>query len=112
MNKKLFWLSFYYGQPCILHPKTGRWTLTGSFDGQVVCHRTTKGVDEESVDEDECEFFPIEDVKFILKQGNPFLLKALSKVNFFNSYEWMKNKALSGYWVFYESGFNQVIFEE
>jgi hypothetical protein len=98
-----FWIAFYFGQNCILHPKTGRWTLSGFFDNQVVCKKNIGTADED------CQLYPISEIQFILKQGNPFLIRALSKLP--NSYEWMKNKALSGYWVFYETDFKQVIFE-
>lgn len=48
MNKSnFFWIGYYFGQNCILHPETGRWTLTGYFDGQVVCHRQITTEDEE-----------------------------------------------------------------
>lgn len=103
MNKQFFWIAFYFGQSCILHPETGRWTLCGFFDNQVVCKKNIGTSDED------CMYYHIEEIQFILKPANPYLIKSLSKLPLF--YGWLKSKALDGYWVFYETDFKQVIFE-
>ena len=98
-----WWIGHYFGLNCILHPGTGRWVLTGYFDGQVVCHRETTNIDE-----DDCLMCPISEVQFILKFANPFLIKSLCKLPLF--YQCMHNKALEGYWVFDDTSIN-VIYE-
>lgn len=123
MNKpnNLYWIGYYFNQNCIIHPDTGRWTLTGYFDGQVVCHRLSNPLTEvkipdedeilpeEEMPEEDCLMCPISEVSFILKFANPWLIKSLSKLPLFHS--WLHNKALDGYWVF-ESNEINVVFEE
>lgn len=100
MNK-YFWIGFYLDQNCIIHPDTGRWILTGYFDGQVVCRRNIGTVDED------CMSYPISEVQFILKKINPFLFASLGKFQLF-----IKSKASEGYWMnFDEKVINQIIFE-
>lgn len=96
MNK-YFWISFYFGQQCIVHPVCGRYTLTGFNDGLVYCRNGNYDIS-----------FPIETVQFSLKFCNPYLIKALSKLPF--SYDFIKSKALAGYWMFHDD-FNNVIYE-
>ena len=105
MNKNPFWIAFYFGQQCILHPDTGRWTLVGYFDGQVVCTKH-----DEHGEEYDTMIYYLEEVQFVLKFCNPYLIKALSKLP--GSFNWMKSQALQGYWMFYDSDFKQVIFEK
>lgn len=102
MNKQTYnpnWIGLYFGQNCILHPDTGRWVLTGYFDGQVVCQKYEFG---NSID---CMYYSISKVQFILKRINPFLFTSMSKFYWF-----IKTKALEGYWMNFE-GFNQIVFE-
>lgn len=104
MNKPntKFWVGYYFGLSCIIHPDTGRWILTGFFDDQVVCRRNIGEPDED------CMYYSILEVSFMLKFANPFLIKSLSKLPLF--YKWIHNKALEGYWVFEDSSV-KVIFE-
>lgn len=104
MNKQnnLFWIGYYFGLNCILHPYTGRWILTGYFDGQVVCHREVPNIDE-----DDCLMCPIEEVQFVFKRINPFLFKSVSNLNLF-----VKKYAMEGYWMNFDEKFNnQIVFE-
>ena len=103
MNKSTFnpyWIGYYFGQNCILQPETGRWTLTGYFDGQVVCRRSTQNIDEE-----DCLMCPIEEVQLILKRINPFLFVSMGKFHW-----WIKTMSSSGYWMNFDDNIN-VIFE-
>lgn len=117
-----YWIGYYFGQSCILHAETGKWTLTGYFDGQVVCHRVPKltinqevrerlGFDNlpdiDEMPEEDCLMCDISEVQFVLKKINPFLFKALCKFSFF-----IKTKALDGYWMNFDESFtNNIIFE-
>jgi len=98
-NLPKWWIGYYFGQNCILHPDTGRWTLTGYFDGQVVCN---KYENENCID---CMYYPISEVQFILKRIYPFLFTSLSKLQLF-----IKSKAIEGYWMNFDDNIN-VIFE-
>ncbi|MCE5332726.1 MAG: hypothetical protein LLF95_11390 [Bacteroidales bacterium] len=102
MNKPniKFWIGYYFGLSCILHPETGRWILTGFFDDQVVCRRNIGEPDED------CMYYPISEVSFILKKINPFLFESVNDLSLF-----IKTKALEGYWVFEDKSV-KVIFEE
>lgn len=92
-NTNLFWwIGFYFGQECIIHPDTGRWILAGFFDGQVVC---VKMYGEIQID---CMHYPIEEISFVLKFANPWLIKSIQKLPFF--FSWVKSHAFDGYWVF------------
>jgi hypothetical protein len=99
MNK-LFWIGFYFGQNVIFHEGTGKWTLTGYFDNQVMCKK------HEGTPEEDCEIFPIEEISFVFKKINPWLFASLH-----NSHSFIANKAKSGYWVFKDSSVN-IMFEE
>ncbi len=107
MNKPntKFWVGYYFGLSCIIHPEHGRYSLVGYFEEQVVCKRLLT----EFPEDEECEIFPISEVSFILKFANPFLIKSLSKLPLFH--KWIHNKALEGYWVFEDKSV-KVIFEE
>ena len=103
MNKQnaKFWIGFYFGLECIYHPAYGKYTLTGFFDGVVVCSRKPTEMPED----DECETFPIEEVSFILKKINPFLFASVSNLHAF-----IKTKALDGYWMNFDKSIN-IIYE-
>lgn len=121
MNKpnNFYWIGYYFGLNCILHPDTGRWTLTGYFDGQVVCHRESKSLPEIKISENEaikdidempdedCLMCPIEDVQFILKKINPFLFASMHKFEFF-----IRTKAMEGYWMNFDEKSVRVIYEQ
>lgn len=95
MNKSfinLYWIGYYFGQNCILHPDTGRWILAGCVDNEVYLRRNI------GTPEEDCISYPISEVQFILKFANPFLIKSLSKLPLFH--DWINNKAMEGYWVF------------
>lgn len=99
-----FWIGYYFGLDCIIHPEHGRYSLVGYFEGQVVCKRLLT----EFPEDEECEIFPISEVQFVLKFANPFLIKSLSELPLFHG--WLHNKALEGFWVFEDQSIN-VIFE-
>lgn len=102
MNKQTYnpnWIGLYFGQNCILHPDTGRWVLTGYFDGQVCCRRNI------GTTEEDCMIYRLDQVQFILKRINPFLFTSLGRFYWF-----IKTKALEGYWMNFE-GFNQIVYE-
>lgn len=101
MNKQTnpYWIGFYFGQSCILHPDTGRWVLCGYFDGQVVCRRNIGTPDED------CMYYPISEVQFVLKRINPFLFASMQ-----NFHWWVKIKASEGYWMNFDEQLN-IIYE-
>lgn len=101
-NNNLYWIGYYFGLSCIIHPETGRWTLAGMFNDTLVCEKYENG---NCID---CMYYPVSEVSFILKFANPFLIKSLSKLPLFH--RWITNKALEGYWVFEDKSIN-VIFE-
>lgn len=102
MNKpnNLFWIGYYFGLNCIIHPETGRWTLVGYFDGQIMVKRNI-GQENEDV-----EVYPISGVQFILKKINPFLFTSMHKFEFF-----IRSKAREGYWMNFDAEFNKIVFE-
>lgn len=101
-NPPTWWIGYYFGLNCILHPDTGRWTLTGYFDGQVVCQKYNDN--GECID---CMYYPISEVQFILKKINPFLFASMHKFEFF-----IRTKAMEGYWINFDEKFSsQIVFE-
>lgn len=102
MNKPTlnpWWIGYYFGQNCILHPDTGRWILAGYVDNEVYLRRNI------GTPQEDCISYPISEVQFILKRINPFLFTSLSKLQLF-----IKSKALEGYWMNFDDNIN-VIFE-
>ena len=102
MNKpnNLFWIGYYFGLSCIVHPETGRWTLAGYVDGDVYLKRY------EGTPDEDCMSYPISKVQFILKKINPFLFDSVNDLSLF-----IKTKALEGYWMNFDKSI-KVIFEE
>jgi len=101
MNKPntKFWIGYYFGLDCIIHPDSGRWILAGFFDDQVCCRRHI------GTPEEDCMNYPVSEVSFILKKINPFLFASVSNLHAF-----IKTKALYGYWMNFDKSIN-VIFE-
>jgi len=102
MNKPTinpFWIGYYFGQNCIIHPDTGRWILTGYVDNEVYLRRNI------GTQEEDCISYPISEVQFILKRINPFLFASMSKFQYF-----IKSKTMDGYWMNFDDNIN-VIFE-
>lgn len=99
MKNNYFWIGFYFNQSCILHPATGRWTLTGYFDNQVVCRRNIGTPEEDSM------IYQVEEIQFVLKKINPFLFASMQ-----NFHWWIKTMATSGYWMNFDEQTN-VIYE-
>lgn len=97
-NLNPFWIGYYFGQNCIIHPDTGRWILTGYFDGQVMVKKNI------GTPEEDCMSYPIAEVQFIFKQINPTLFKDFSRLFLFR-----KLKAMDGYWVFNDSNVNVIL---
>ncbi len=97
----VFWIGYYFGLNCILHPDTGRWILAGCVDNEVYLRRNI------GTPEEDCISYPIHEVQFILKKINPFLFASMSKFQLF-----IKTKAMEGYWMNFDEKFNnQIVFE-
>ena len=99
INVQYFWIGYYFGLNCIIHPETGRWILAGMFNDTVVCEKYEDG---NCID---CMYYPISEVSFILKKINPFLFASVSNLHAF-----IKTKALDGYWMNFDKSI-KVIFE-
>lgn len=104
MNKQiinLYWIGYYFGLNCILHPDTGRCILAGCVDNEVYLRRNI------GTPEEDCISYPIHEVQFILKRINPFLFTSMHKFEYF-----IRTKAMEGYWMNFDEKFsNQIVFE-
>lgn len=94
-----WWIGFYFGQNCIIHPDTGRWILAGFVDNEVYLRRNI------GTPQEDCISYPISEVQFILKRINPFLFSSMYRFQLF-----IKSKATEGYWMNFDDNIN-VIFE-
>ena len=104
MNKpnNFYWIGYYFGLNCVIHPDTGRWILAGFVDNEVYLRRNI------GTPQEDCISYPISEVQLILKRINPFLFKSVSSLNLF-----IKRYALDGYWMNFDEKFNnQIVFEQ
>ena len=101
INPPIWWIGYYFGQNCILHPYTGRWILAGCVDNEVYLRRNI------GTPEEDCISYPIHDVQFILKKINPFLFASMQKLEFF-----IRIKAIAGYWMNFDEKSVRVIYEQ
>lgn len=100
-NLPIWWIGYYFGLNCVIHPDTGRWILAGCVDNEVYLRRNI------GTPEEDCISYPISEVQFILKRINPFLFTSMSKFQYF-----IKTKAMEGYWMNFDEKFsNQIVFE-
>lgn len=93
---EIYLLGFYIGQNCIVHHTHGIYKLEGFYSKGVFAKRNLTGEPED----EECEMFEFEEVKFEFKPVNESLLKRFS-----DSVRFIKFKADEGYWVGDQSEF-------
>lgn len=97
-----YWIGYYFGRNCVIHPDTGRWILAGFVDNDVYLRRNI------GTPQEDCISYPIHEVQLILKRINPFLFKSVSNLNLF-----VKKYAMEGYWMNFDEKFtNQIVFEQ